>query len=204
MLHCQGEAGEAGYNKRHPISHPEWLSLLLDQLKRSLYDGIKYQANIRHLQHEADIYKQLEPIQGVHVPVFLGAIDLRKMNKFYWIYPEIRVVHFMFLSWGGYCIDRYEMAQFEISPERLEEQAEKTMVSVHDKGVIHQDVRWENVLFNPETNGIMMIDFERADLQKTHETRKSNKRTLDQMRHAEMREIAFAVSQELPTPRHVC
>ncbi|KAG6285382.1 hypothetical protein E4U09_007337 [Claviceps aff. purpurea] len=231
-LHCQGEAGEAGYNKRHPISHSEWLSLLLNQLKRSLYDGIKYQgvfgargilfkvtllaygytfvskgavsANIRHLQHEADIYKQLEPIQGVHVPVFLGAIDLREMNKFYWIYPEIRVVHFMFLSWGGYCIDRYEMAQFEISLERLEEQAEKTMVSVHDKGVIHQDVRWENVLFNPETNGIMMIDFERADLQKTHETRKSNKRTLDQMRHAEMREIAFAVSQELPTPRHVC
>ncbi|KAG6144698.1 hypothetical protein E4U38_001962 [Claviceps purpurea] len=160
-------------------------------------------ANIRHLQHEADIYKQLEPIQGVHVPVFLGAIDLREMNKFYWIYPEIRVVYFMFLSWGGYCIDRYEMAQFEISLERLEEQAEKTMVSVHDKGVIHQDVRWENILFNPETNGIMMIDFERADLQKTHETRKSNKRTLDQMRHAEMREIAFAVSQELPTPRHV-
>ncbi|KAG6253214.1 hypothetical protein E4U23_007989 [Claviceps purpurea] len=230
-LHCQGEEGEAGYNKRHPISHPEWLNLLLNQLKRSLYDGIKYQgvfgargilfkvtllaygytfvskgavsANIRHLQHEADIYKQLEPIQGVHVPVFLGAIDLREMNKFYWIYPEIRVVYFMFLSWGGYCIDRYEMAQFEISLERLEEQAEKTMVSVHDKGVIHQDVRWENILFNPETNGIMMIDFERADLQKTHETRKSNKRTLDQMRHAEMREIAFAVSQELPTPRHV-
>ncbi|KAG6262233.1 hypothetical protein E4U49_003277 [Claviceps purpurea] len=231
MIHCQGEAGEAGYNKRHPISHPEWLSLLLDQLKRSLYDGIKYQgvfgargilfkvtllaygytfvskgavsANIRHLQHEADIYKQLEPIQGVHVPVFLGAIDLREMNKFYWIYPEIRVVCFMFLSWGGYCIERYEMAQFDISPERLEEQAEKTMVSIHDKGVIHQDVRWENVLFNPETNGIMMIDFERADLQETHETRKSNKRTLDQMRHAEMRKIAFAVSQELPTPRHV-
>ncbi|KAG6264087.1 hypothetical protein E4U48_006410 [Claviceps purpurea] len=124
-LHCQGEAGEAGYNKRHPISHSEWLNLLLNQLKRSLYDGIKYQgvfgargivtllaygytfvskgavsANIRHLQHEADIYKQLEPIQGVHVPVFLGAIDLREMNKFYWIYPEIRVVYFMFLSWG--------------------------------------------------------------------------------------------------------
>ncbi|KAG5959458.1 hypothetical protein E4U58_004980 [Claviceps cyperi] len=92
------------------------------------------------------------------------------------------------------------MAQFEISLERLEEQAEKTMMSVHDKGVIHQDVRWENVLFNPETNGIMVIDFERASLQKTW---KSNKRTLDQMRHAEMREIVFAVSQEMPIPRHV-
>ncbi|KAG6106684.1 hypothetical protein E4U31_000667 [Claviceps sp. LM219 group G6] len=231
-LHCQSEAGEAGYNKRHPISHPQWLSLLLDQLKRSLYDGIKYQgvfgargilfkvtllaygytfvskgavsANIRHLQHEAEVYKQLEPIQGVHVPVFLGAIDLRKINKFYWIYPGVRVVHFMFLSWGGCRVEQYEMAQFDISPERLEEQAEKTMVSVHDKGVIHQDVRWENVLFNPETNGIMVIDFERADLHKTHETWKSNKRTLDQMRHAEMREIVFAVSQEMPTPRHVC
>ncbi|KAG5931905.1 hypothetical protein E4U60_005685 [Claviceps pazoutovae] len=45
------------------------------------------------------------------------------------------------------------MAQFEISLARLVEQAEQAMVSVHDKGVIHEDVRWENVLFNPETNG---------------------------------------------------
>ncbi|KAG6132417.1 hypothetical protein E4U28_006567 [Claviceps purpurea] len=32
-LHCQDKAGESGYklqiyNKRHPVSHPEWLSLL--------------------------------------------------------------------------------------------------------------------------------------------------------------------------------
>ncbi|KAG6042725.1 hypothetical protein E4U17_001262 [Claviceps sp. LM77 group G4] len=120
------------------------------------------------------------------------------MNKFYWIYPNIRVVHLMFLSWGGCRIEPYEMAQFEVSLDWLEEQAEKTMVSVHNKGVIHRDVRWENILFNPETDGIMLIDFERADLYKTHETWKSNKRTLDQMRNAEMREIFIAVSEEMP------
>ncbi|KAG6182100.1 hypothetical protein E4U36_003558, partial [Claviceps purpurea] len=36
--------------------------------------------------------------------------------------------------------------------------------AVHNEGVLHCDVRWENVLFNPETKGIMVIDFERAEL----------------------------------------
>ncbi|KAG6129000.1 hypothetical protein E4U46_000783 [Claviceps purpurea] len=49
------------------------------------------------------------------------------------------------------------MARFEIPRSRLIEQAD-------DKGVLHRDVGWENVLFNPETKGVMVIDFERADL----------------------------------------
>ncbi|KAG6117818.1 hypothetical protein E4U13_000767 [Claviceps humidiphila] len=38
------------------------------------------------------------------------------------------------------------------------------MESVHGRGVLHGDVRWENVLFNPETSDVMVIDFERAGL----------------------------------------
>ncbi|KAG6047039.1 hypothetical protein E4U17_007666 [Claviceps sp. LM77 group G4] len=36
--------------------------------------------------------------------------------------------------------------------------------AVHNEGVLQRDVRWGNVLFNPETKGIMVIDFEQAEL----------------------------------------
>ncbi|KAG5951857.1 hypothetical protein E4U58_001037, partial [Claviceps cyperi] len=112
-LHCQGKSDEAGYRKRHPFNRSEWLSLLWGQFKHSIDEGIVFlgffgakglcfkitllaygytfvgkgavSANVECLQHESKIYKQLEPIQGAHVPVFLGALDLRKMNKHYWI-----------------------------------------------------------------------------------------------------------------------
>ncbi|KAG6043905.1 hypothetical protein E4U17_000753, partial [Claviceps sp. LM77 group G4] len=45
----------------------------------------------------------------------------------------------------------------EISRNKLIEQAD-------DRGVLHGDVRWENVLFNPETSDVMVIDFEGAGL----------------------------------------
>ncbi|KAG6175619.1 hypothetical protein E4U27_006046 [Claviceps purpurea] len=218
-LHCQGKADEAGYRKRHPVNHSEWLSLLWAQLKNSIDEGIVFlesfgakgwcfkitllaygytfvgkgavPANVESLQHESKIYKQLEPIQGAHVPVFLGAIDLRKMNKFYWI--DIRA-H----------VD--EMVKFEIPRSRLIELAEQAMDSVHDKGVIHQDVQWENVLFNPETSSVMVIDFERSDLvgkstSLEADTRKQKafRKTLERKRCAERNSIVLAVQQKLVT-----
>ncbi|KAG6257911.1 hypothetical protein E4U24_003839 [Claviceps purpurea] len=233
-LHCQGKADEAGYRKRHPVNHSEWLSLLWAQFKHSIDEGIVFiglfgakgwcfkitllaygyafvgkgavPANVESLQHESKIYKQLEPIQGAHVPVFLGAIDLRKMNKFYWIDIRAHVVHFMFLSWGGHHVEQDEMVKFEIPRSRLIEQAEQAMDSVHEKGVIHQDVRWENVLFNPETSSVMVIDFERSDLvgkstSLEADTRKQKafRKTLERKRCAERDSIVLAVQQKLVT-----
>ncbi|EXK76918.1 hypothetical protein FOQG_18355 [Fusarium oxysporum f. sp. raphani 54005] len=48
----------------------------------------------------------------------------------------------------------------------LEDEAIRSLRAMHRKGVIHKDVRLENMLFNPETNGVMVIDFERALLLK--------------------------------------
>ncbi|KAG6052802.1 hypothetical protein E4U17_005401 [Claviceps sp. LM77 group G4] len=192
-LHCQGKASEAGHiHNRHSISHSEWLSLLWDQFQQPFDVGITYEgvfgargrffkvtllaygytfvskgavsAHVKHLQHEAEMYKQLEPIQGAHVPVFLGAIDLRTMRKNFWFDFGIHVVHMMFLSWAGHHIEQDKMVRFEIPRSRLIEQAEQAIESVHGRGVLHGDVRWENVLFNPETSDVMVIDFERAGL----------------------------------------
>ncbi|KAG5973194.1 hypothetical protein E4U58_005545 [Claviceps cyperi] len=107
------------------------------------------------------IYEHLEPIQGTHVPVFLGTIDLRTMDKSHSVYWGVDVVHMIFLSLGGRHIDPGEMARLEIPMSRLVEQAEQTIDTVHGKGVLHYDLRWRNILFNSETNGIMTIHLER-------------------------------------------
>ncbi|SPJ72404.1 uncharacterized protein FTOL_02132 [Fusarium torulosum] len=124
-LHCKGRRTEKG----HPVSHRKWLELLWKQLERSLDDGISrlkqegtrgvlfkvtllaygytflgkgtVQAFISDLTHEAAVYDRLNPIQGRNVPVFLGAIDLRTMDKIYYYFHRVYVVHMTFLSWGG-------------------------------------------------------------------------------------------------------
>ncbi|KAG6113016.1 hypothetical protein E4U13_004042 [Claviceps humidiphila] len=207
-LHCQGEAGEAGRPQRHPVDHAEWLRLLREQFKKSIDVGITYQVvigargalfkvtllaygytfvskgtvagHIQHLEHEARVYERLKPIQGRYVPVFLGTIDLRTMDKDYWIYFETYVVHMMFFSWGGilFHVLKAGMDQLEtLHDVSWVDEGVRALEAVHKEGVLHCDVRWGNVLFNSETKGIMVIDFERAELLDGHATRSSEKDT---------------------------
>jgi hypothetical protein len=56
------------------------------------------QAFIKDLKHEATIYKHLKPIQGIYMPVFLGAVNLRSINKTYYYNHRVYVVYMLFLS----------------------------------------------------------------------------------------------------------
>ncbi|KAG6194505.1 hypothetical protein E4U10_002859 [Claviceps purpurea] len=186
-LHCQHREDEAGHLKRHPVDHTEWLRLLGEQFKHSIDEGITYQkifgsmgalfkvtllaygytfiskgTRVEHtqsLQHEAEVYQRLKPIQGVHVPVFLGAIDLQTMDKNYWIYFGTYVVHMIFLSWGGHPLKRDLMKAVEIP---WVERAEQALQALHHQGVLQRDVEWSNILGNAEVNGVMLINFDCA------------------------------------------
>jgi hypothetical protein len=186
-LHC-----ERGVSVRHPVDHTDWLRLLRKQLEQSLDDGIvrldvggsrgvlfqvtllaygytfvskgTVSAFIGDLQHEGTIYEHLRWIQGVSVPVFLGSIDLRDMDMVYYYDHRVYIVHLTFLSWGGYEMDGSE-AMDGAGKSRMDK-AMESLMSIHQEGVVHEDVRSANMLFNPETNGVMIIDFERASLVK--------------------------------------
>lgn len=173
---------------RHPIDHAKFLELLWEQLKRTLDDGITplglggargvlfrvsllaygytfiskgtVRAFVRDLEHEAAIYQRLQAIQGIHVPVFLGAIDLRSMDRIYYYDHRVYVIHMTFLSWGGHDLDPTETAGG--ADEQLQGKAMQSLHAIHQQGVVHKDVRTANMLFNAEVNGVMMIDFERA------------------------------------------
>ncbi|OAA65778.1 Protein kinase-like domain protein [Niveomyces insectorum RCEF 264] len=178
---------------RHPIKHAQFLDLLWQQLRRTLDDGITplpyggargvlfrvtllgygytfvskgtVRAFVPDLEHEAAVYRWLQPIQGVHVPVFLGAIDLRPMNRIYYFDHRVYIIHMTFLSWGG---DKFDpaAADTEAKRQQLRTQAKRSLLAIHKAGVVHRDVRALNMLVNAEINGVMVIDFERARILK--------------------------------------
>lgn len=190
-LHSQRAGSRpASLSVRHPVSHTQWLKLLKSQLEESLDNGVTpladggsrgvlfrvtlltygytfvgkgtVQAFIKDLEHEAAVYERLKPTQGVSIPVFLGTVDLRAMNKIYYYDHRVYIVHLMFLSWGGYKLDDVRIAHG--LGKGLADQALQSLRSMHLQGVVHNDIRGANMLFNPETNRIMVIDFERAEL----------------------------------------
>jgi hypothetical protein len=174
MLHQQGVQG-----LQHPVSHKEFLRLLYEQLEKSLDDGIvrlglqgargvlfqvtllaygytfvskaTATAFVPDFQHEERVYQLLDQEQGVNVPVFLGTVDLREMDKTYYYDHRVYIKYMMFLSWGGTTDDSVTAGEVK-----------RCLGAIHRAGVIHSDVRWANVLRDPQTRKVMMIDFERA------------------------------------------
>ncbi|RMJ01447.1 hypothetical protein CDV36_015808 [Fusarium kuroshium] len=175
---------------RHPVSHSMWLQLLRKQLRQSLDAGITklgrhgargvlfkvtllaygytfvckgtVRAFIRDLEHEAAVYKRLERVQGVSVPVFLGAVDLRPLKRVYYYDHRVYIVHMTFLSWGGDGID--EIGVSADTGQSLEDRLLRSLRAIHEEGVVHKDVRSANMLVSRETDSVMLIDFERAVL----------------------------------------
>lgn len=120
MLHREHDG-----QTHHPVDHDEWLQLLRKQLKRSLDEGmvrlgkegsrgvlfqltlLKYgytfvskgtvAAFIEDLEHEAAVYQHLHRLQGISVPVFMGAIDLRDLGRTYYYDLRVYIVHLSFL-----------------------------------------------------------------------------------------------------------
>ncbi|OAQ58406.1 protein kinase-like domain [Purpureocillium lilacinum] len=172
---------------RHPIDHAKWLQLLRAQLKETLDRGIMrlekggargvlfkvtlleygytfvskgtIKAFIPDLEHEAAVYRRLEGIQGIHVPVFLGAVDLRPLDRTYYYDHRVYIVHLTLMSWGGKSLHEARGRM-----RTTEEQVRRSLDAIHQLGVVHRDVRRPNILFCEETGGAMMIDFERAKL----------------------------------------
>ncbi|KAI1411447.1 hypothetical protein F5Y13DRAFT_165727 [Hypoxylon sp. FL1857] len=178
-LHRRVEAG-----KHHPISHAEFVRLTYDQLKTSLDDGVvplylggargvlfritllaygytfvgkgTIEVFIPTLQREEAVYKHLKQNQGLDIPVYLGSVDLRSMNKIYYYDFRVYIVYIVLMSWGGVAIDS------SVDMDKVR----GCLRAIHNNGVAHRDVRRWNVLSDPRTGRVMVVDFERASLVK--------------------------------------
>ncbi|GKZ27596.1 hypothetical protein AbraCBS73388_005018, partial [Aspergillus brasiliensis] len=108
----------------------------------------------KKISHEADVYRILHHAQGSAVPVFLGTIDLKTA---YSLHGAVEINHMLLMAWGGERIKGCE----DKSVRREVRRSEKEVRSL---GVIFQDLRPENTLWNSELERALIVDFDRSQL----------------------------------------
>ncbi|KAI1195303.1 hypothetical protein F5X97DRAFT_247716 [Nemania serpens] len=109
------------------------------------------------LRHESQVYGQLRTIQGQHVPVCLGIVDL--ILPYY--YDSGVFYHFLFLSWAGRPL--FDAAR-QTDKEVIISAVREAFQAIHTAKVLHCDAEPRNVLYDTHTSRIMVVDFERAKL----------------------------------------
>ena len=114
---------------------------------------------------EATVYKRLRSIQGMYVPVCLGAIDL--VLPYY--HNGSKIVHMLFLSWGGIRIDRHIDRN---NMGDVLDRASRALQAIHQLEVLHHDAMPRNLLWNTEGERVMVVDFERAKVVERKVTKK--------------------------------
>ncbi|KAL5592875.1 hypothetical protein FOBRF1_013183 [Fusarium oxysporum] len=129
-----------------------------------------FAAAVTGLQHEANVYSRLEPLQGHFVPVCLGSIDLETP------YPLVLadIVHILLMSWVGDTM---------VTNDSILEEETRLRELLRKQGVVHNDMRQANLLWNHEHDRIMLIDFNLASLLRPARHKQVSKLTGKRKRH---------------------
>ena len=109
----------------------------------------------KEVYRETQVYQILRKAQGSAVPVFLGTIDLAKI---YFLHGAGQIRHMLVMGWGGECT-----ATMELTPH-LRREIHRSNKEVKALGIIHEDLRRDNVLWCEELGRALIIDFHRSTL----------------------------------------
>ena len=116
------------------------------------------------LQCEAEVYRILQQAQGSAVPVFLGEIDL----AIFYTPPHGagKIRYMLLMGWGGNSIGSIENAPScaEFTEEELNREISRSVKKIRSLGVLHEDLRPDNILWNAELRRALIIDFHWARL----------------------------------------
>ncbi|KAF9878757.1 hypothetical protein CkaCkLH20_03657 [Colletotrichum karsti] len=112
--------------------------------------------DLSRLQHENDVYNQLQPIQGIYIPVCLGRVDL--VLPYY--YDSGVFMHFLFLSWAG--LPLFETIQ-QTTKADIIKKVTTAYKEIHKLQILHRDAEPRNIVYEEENGKVMIVDFERAE-----------------------------------------
>jgi serine/threonine protein kinase len=107
---------------------------------------------------EAQVYQHLKPLQGTYVPVYLGSVDL---GRPYYLDLRVYIVRMLFMSWGGIALKGESLSDLDRATREEVLAMECRLVT---SGILHGDIRPANVLRDPNTNKLMLIDFAHSDV----------------------------------------
>jgi hypothetical protein len=104
----------------------------------------------RMVSREAEAYGVLKYAQGSAVPVFLGAINLAQT---YFLHGAGRIRHMLLMGWGG------ESVSHNTLDKAIQRAIYRSVKEIRSLGVVHQDLRPDNILWNAELERALIIDF---------------------------------------------
>jgi len=107
------------------------------------------------LRHEADVYKQLRPVQGQYCPVYLGIFPA---GGELWYAGIVLVTHLMAMSYEGQSLLRHQC------PEGFIDQALRGFHAIQGYNVLHGDVALRNMLYDTQLNRVVWHDFDRSTI----------------------------------------
>ncbi|KAJ5482088.1 hypothetical protein N7475_000900 [Penicillium sp. IBT 31633x] len=166
---------------RHSINSQEIIDRLNDQLLQSRYNGFRQlhiigrtcylikatllshgytvlikatSANHAHrIKGELRNYRDLIPLQGSKIPVCLGMFEPQDP---YW-YHGSQMRYMLVLSWSGIRTDHQTGLEIRNFIDKQLRELENTL---QEHGVIQRDAAYRNVLWNPVSRSLVMIDLE--------------------------------------------
>jgi hypothetical protein len=141
-------------------------------LAKGTVDALKH-----HLVYESHVYRYLEPVQSIHVPVCLGYIPLY-IPYYYDIGVQIK--HLLLLSYGGSPLPKYITQT--ISPGDQwwnSEEVKRAVKTIEACGIDHQDIRVPNLLWDEAQKRVIVIDFERSTVLEENDHRKRKRGLLE-------------------------
>lgn len=170
----------------HPVSHARWMELLRQQLSKTLVKGVvalnkqggcgvifqftllEYGytfvakgvtgRRVPDLEKEKAVYHRLQSLQGRCIPVCLGTVDLRPLQRILYYDIDVRLIYFLLLSYGGPKLARPADPKAEA---RIVDTVTAAVRQMHQLGVAHGDIRLPNVLQGPDEQ-VTIIDFDQA------------------------------------------
>ncbi|KAL1886040.1 hypothetical protein Cpir12675_006903, partial [Ceratocystis pirilliformis] len=100
------------------------------------------------IRHELQVYSRLEPIQGVFVPVCLGHISMQQTLNV----EFLPIRQMLLMSYAGESV------------REMGDVVDNLQAQLLALGVVHGDIREENVTHDVKSDRTMLIDFHRAQV----------------------------------------
>ena len=124
------------------------------------------------------VYSRLAPLQGRDIPVCLGSIALARP---YPLVSMAKVTKMLLMSWAGTSL-RYNTWPDDVD---IKKETYKTLQTLAQSGVHHDDIRQSNLVWNAERQRVMAIDLQQATIiSKTK--RKASPSVLDVHKHVKL------------------